>query len=767
MPYVAILLIGLLVLVVLLQYLYSRNFTRTGIWYSLLIAYLLAVMAAGVFWYQVYENQPTPEHRKFGKSESEFTLFGTIVESTRTQRGNPRITLRVDSLLAEGYPTWKSGFTIEAYGRDSTQMGKLAFGNEVAVIAELDTLRAPRNPNQFDYREFLKSRGIYLTASINRIIESRPVENRLDWVYWQVRARMLIGEIFSSGQEDLARAVILGDRSGLEREAQTAFSRAGLAHLMAVSGMHVGFLMVPVWFLIPFFWRFKYGALAAFTVSVIILIFYAGITGFSVSVMRASLMASFLVYARSFQRQSDGLNLLGAAALIMLIINPQSLFDVGFQLSFGAVLIILTTLPASRAILPDRWRYTKSAVVYQFVMVSVLVQGGLFPILVYYFNEFSVIGPVSNTISVPFVQAMFTLSMINLGLASFSPGLASVLNTPSDWIVWAMGSWVDFISDQSFAWISGNLPGVWFFLLWAAVIAVFASMHHPELRWKFLNVLLIVVVIVSAHNLWQKWHPSPLKITAFDVGQADALLIQVPDGTNFFYDTGLKSFFHDSGEQILAPELRARGIDHLDAIIHSHPHSDHIGGTEYILNNFTVDKIYQPEFAYDTQVYLNMMKAAEHSEVPVINIERGDVIDLSPELRLFVLAPHSRLMGNDPNTWSAVVKMYYGENSILLTGDATSQTETYMVQDFGEFLQSDLLKVGHHGSRTSSTTEFLKYVDPKKSVASLERESRFGHPHPEAARNLMKSGTILRYTSLQGAVKYKSDGEELWHEPWR
>lgn len=720
-----------------------------------------------MFWYEVNEARPKPEYHKLGKSDSEFTLYGTIVESTRTQHGNPRIRLRVDSLLTEGYPTWKSGFIIEAYSYDSSQMGKLAFGNEVTVVAELDTLAAPRNPNQFDYRSFLESRGIYLTASINQIVDSIPSENRLDWVYWQVHARNLIGEIFSPEQEDLARAVILGDRSGLEREIQTAFSRAGLAHLMAVSGMHVGFLMVPVWFLIPLFWRFKYGAFVAFGISVMILLCYAGITGFSVSVMRASLMASFLVYARSFQRQSDGLNLLGAAALIMLIINPHSLFDVGFQLSFGAVLIILTALPASREILPLRWRYTKTAIVYQFVMVSVLVQGGLFPILMYYFNEFSVIGPVSNTISVLFVQVMFMLSIVNLGVASFSPGVASVLNTPSDWIVWAMGSWVDFISDQSFAWISGTLPGLWFFLLWAAVIAVFASLHHPELRWKFLNLLLIICVLVSAHNLWQKWQPSPLKITALDVGQADALLVQAPDGTNFFYDTGLKTFFHDSGRQILAPELRARGIDHLDAIIHSHPHSDHIGGTEYLIQNFGVDRIYQPEFEYDSQVYLNMMKTAEGFGVPVNSVARGDIIDLSPELRLFVLAPHNRLTENDPNTWSTVIKMYYGENSVLLTGDATRQTETYLVEDFGDFLQSDLLKVGHHGSRTSSTSEFLRYVNPPKSVASLERESRFGHPHPEAARNLMESGTTLRYTSLQGAVIYKSNGEELWHKSWR
>ena len=731
------------------------------------LLYICLLFSIGIFWITAHESRPAPQYLDLGKSDHEFELHGTVTESTLTQSGNPRITLEVDSLSFQGYPTWRKPFKVEAFSSDSSDIEQLAFGRDVTVKAELNRVDQPRNPHQFNYRRFLEQRGIFLVANISEIPQSVPVADRFSWIYWQSETRKVLSGLFSGDRKTLAKAVILGDRSGLERDRQTAFSRAGLAHLMAVSGMHVGFLMAPIWFLVPLFWRFRFGGQAAFLFCMMILTAYAGVTGFAVSVVRASVMAVLLMYARCFQKQSDGLNLLGAAALIMLIINPAYLFDVGFQLSFGAVLIILTTLPASRQILPVNWRYTKSAKVYQFVMVSVLVQTGLYPILAHYFNEFSLIGPLSNTIAVPFVQGMFTLTMVNMGLAVFSPGWAAVLNTPSDAVLSGLDRWVEYITRQDFSWVEAGIPGMWFFLLWGAGIAVFASVHKPALRWKVINLFLAALLVQLSWSVWQDRQNRELIITVFDVGQADALFIQTPDGTNFFYDTGLKSFFHDSGSRVLEPELRSMGIDHIDAIIHSHPHADHIGGTKHLMETFSVGAIYQPEFDYESEVYKNMMAAAEENEIPVYHVTLGDLIELTPEIRLFVLAPHNRLTGTDPNTWSAVIRLQYGETSVLLTGDATRQTEEYLVNDYGSFLDVDLLKVGHHGSSTSSTSEFLEKVRPEKSVASLALESRFGHPHHQAAWNLVESGTRLRYTSLQGAVRYVSCGRELRYDSWQ
>lgn len=759
-------LVGLSVLIISLKQLHTNRASKPELLNAINLTYLLLLVTAGMMWMVFINTQPKPEYNYLGKSDSEFILHGTITESTETSRGNPRVRIDVDSLERSGYPVWKESFRVEAYAYDSEDFEHLSFGHYVSVSVTLDQVEEPRNPNQFNYRRFLEQQNIYLIASINSINSSERINNRNKLVYWQSGARQLIDQIFSEERQALAKAVILGDRSGLDRDHQTAFSRAGLAHLMAVSGMHVGFLMAPIWFMIPLFWRYRYGGVAAFLFCVLILTGYSAITGFEISVLRASTMAALLMYARCFRKQSDGLNLLGAAALILLIFNPDYLFDVGFQLSFGAVLIILTTLPASREILPMHWRYTWPAKIYQFVIVSVLVQSGLYPVLVHYFNEFSLIGPLSNTLAVPLVQGMFTLSMFNLMVAVVAPKWAAFINTPSDQVIRFMDWWVALITQQDFSWIQASLPGLWFFLIWISGIAVFASIHKTGLRWKFANLFLGLLIIITTWNFWQKTTNRELIITAFDVGQADALLIEAPDGTNFFYDTGLKTFWHDSGRQVLEPELRAMDIDHIDAIIHSHPHADHIGGTEHLIENFSVETIYQPDFDYDSGVYQNMMKTARDNEIPVEHVEMGDMIELSPELRLFVLAPHNRLTGNDPNTFSAVVKLQYGETSVLLTGDATRQTESYMVQDYGSFLNADLLKVGHHGSSTSSTEEFLDKVKPQKSVASLAIDSQFGHPHREAARNLIQSDTNLRYTSLQGAVRYVSCGEAIKYDPW-
>jgi competence protein ComEC len=478
-------------------------------------------------------------------------------------------------------------------------------------------------------------------------------------------------------------------------------------------------------------------------------------------------MAFLLMITRLYHKPGTSMNILGAAALILLVTDPQMLFDVGFQLSFIAVIIILTTLPAVRTLLPPKYRYRKAGALFQFIMVSILVQGGLYPLLIHYFNEFSIAGPASNTLAVPFVQAMFLWSFFCLVVSLFNPEAATLLNIPGDYILTVLTEYVTWIGSHPSSWIEGTLPGPVFFGIWFFAFSTLASMRIPSLRWKMVCGFLLFFNLFQAAKIMDHFRTSELKVTFFDVGQGDAVLLQTPGGYNYLYDTGIWSPSFDSGERTLIPELRASGVTRLDGVILSHPHADHIGGIISIMKHIPIDTIYQSPVTYDSGIYHRYMDLATEKGIPIRLLSSGDLIATDRSMPMLVLAPSDNIPASDPNNRSVVLQIRYGETGLLLTGDAEKEAEAFLVDTYGSFLESDLLKIGHHASRTSSTEPFLSMVNARKGAASLSINNRYDHPHPEATRRLMDSGIAVRYTSLEGAIIFKSNGRYYRHVPWR
>lgn len=731
--------------------------------------YLLLIITFGAFWYSLhldFQQEEAPE-QILTYSEDPMTAWGTIRRYRITDNGGVSFELEVDSVKTPQQNIWRTPFTTSGFIAQSQVNKPFIFGDYVTFLGHFDEIRAPRNPSEFDFKSIMTRRGIHINYWVDEILFVGEDRNKLGWNYWRSYTRSLLRNIYSEENEPLARAIILGDRSGLERDDQLAYSRAGLAHLMAVSGMHVGFLLFPIWFLLPYLWDKKWKQWSGLVGVFLLLYIYAGITGFTVSVLRASVMAMLLFYAKTFRISGNSLNYLGVAGLVVLLFSPMQLFEIGFQLSFVAVGVILLMLPVLRQSLPFKYRYTKVGGVYQLVMVSVIVQAGLYPLLVYYFGEFSLIGPLANTFAAFLVQVAFSWTLITLFIGIPFPGLATIINTPVDLFFGYFHSSVISIAELDFAWITVSISSSLIFLIWASAIFMLASLKNPFIRWKALNVFLLLLCFYQAEKIWDKFDPGELEIVVFDVGQGDAVLIQSPDGTTAMYDTGVWSPYRNSGESVIVPELQARGIDHLHAVILSHPHADHIGGIIEIMHAVEIDTIYDAGFEYDSAIYQNFLKTADELNIPVKEPVLGDIIWIGNQIPFFVMSPHDLLSGNDPNTYSIVGKMYYGETSTLLTGDATSQTEKYLVENFQTFLDSDLLKVAHHGSYTSSTEKFLKASAPEISVTSLGFHNRYRHPHREAVTRLEAHVENNSYTSLDGAIIFRSDGEKIRRHYWR
>ncbi|MEX0929980.1 MAG: DNA internalization-related competence protein ComEC/Rec2 [Balneolales bacterium] len=729
-------------------------------------AYLFVIFAFGGTWYTFHDREPDFTGRGLSGIEPAPVFYGAVADIRTTAGGYTEADVNIDSVWVAGSGMWRTAFKTRARLFDQEAHPGLVTGHYIEFEGRLSEVPERRNPYDFDHQAYLKKLQIYTYVDINRILSSRAGQSLAGWSRWRIKATDRVGVIFSDEHSGIARALLLGDRKGIDRKWQTAFSRAGLAHLMAVSGMHVGFILLPYWLIIPWFWTFRFGTWLGLALAIMILIAYCGITGFSTSVIRASVMALLFIYGRLFQKPRQSLNLLGIAALVILLLNPGAVFDIGFQLSFTAVLVILLALPVTGSCWPEKLRHGRMRTFCQFVSISILVQAALYPVLMHYFNEFSLIGPASNILIIPLVQAMYLWTMASLCIEALHAGLGTWFNRPADVIAGFLLRYAEGASALPWSWIQGSVGSPFFFLVWGVLFLTFASMFKPALRWKMLAFLLLALCMHQGHLLYQKLS-TPLTVTVFDIGQGDAVLLETPDGKKVLFDAGILSLYQNSAERVLLPELKARGIKELDAVILTHPHADHIGGISTLLRNIPIRIIYDSGFDYGSEVYLKYLADAKKMDVPIEIVRRGDLLAIGEAMRFFVLGPDPGLSVSNANTWSLVIKAVYGETAVLLPGDADHTAEHAMVSHYGPFLQSELLKVGHHGSRTSSGSAFLSAVQPAYSAASLSLQNRYSHPHAETIRRLQLSGTISLFTSLNGALVFTSDGRHLRPLVWR
>ena len=267
-------------------------------------------------------------------------------------------------------------------------------------------------------------------------------------------------------------------------------------------------------------------------------------------------------------------------------------------------------------------------------------------------------------------------------------------------------------------------------------------------------------------NFIQKLKPATLTLTFFDVGQGDAALLKTPNDKHILIDAGVWSPGYNSGRSIILPHLQSAGIKKLDAIILSHPHADHIGGILDLIEEMPVDVIYNSGYEYDSKLYHSYLELAKKRSIPTIPLVAGDTLNVDRSILFLVLGPDGRTYNSDPNEHSVVLNVIYGESEFLFTGDAGEDQEERLLHAYTDLLDTDILKVGHHGSRTSSSLPFLKTVTPDIAVVSLAERNRFRHPHKEALTRLQQSQAELLFTSLERAIILESDGKAIHRVRW-
>lgn len=740
---------------------------------------------------------------------------------------------------------------------------QLHYGTRIRVRTALNRINKYRNPGVSVFTEYLERKGYDATGLIKSpLFIERVGDERvfppLAWLYQcrqQVEAQIHL--YFSRETAAVLNASLLGNRNFLSRATAERFRDGGTFHVLVISGWHISVIGGLVFLVCR---RFTKNRIKQFLLSTSTVWCYALAVGAEASVIRAALMFTFLTFAPVVGRRGVSLNTLSAAALVLLIWRPSSLFDPSFQLTFLSVLAIVvlawplltrmseigswrptreTPYPPSCAAWlrsisellfwsQQRWKQEIAQLNYSYrlikdprasrlenfrlqyplrytfasVLVSLSVQLTLLPLFVVYFHRVSISALILN-VGVSLAMALLSLAaVLALIVGQFSLALAGPLIGMANGLNWLMAHSVDpfmrlGVSSLRVPEYSGCSAS--FYVLYYVSLIILATRLS---RWKPLveavgppprsrkvtrvavMVQIMALLVIIFHPFSARRTNGRLEVDFLDVGQGDAALVTMPDGTTLLVDGGGRTNFiagkrtsqspdeeiferdtRSIGEAVVSEYLWWRGLDHVDYVLASHMDADHVDGLNDVLRNFSVRSALTARTPHTDPEFRKFYETTRSKRVPINLIGAGDVLRVGAA-SVRVLWPMASRNLPSRNNDSLVLRLEFGNHKFLLTGDIERAGEAALlaIDNSRDYLAADVVKASHHGSKSSSTEAFVKATGARFTIISVGQTSIFGHPHKEVFERWRTSGAKVLTTGETGTISVRTDGEDLWFE---
>jgi competence protein ComEC len=561
----------------------------------------------------------------------------------------------------------------------------------------------------------------------------------------------------------LVEALLLGRREYLDAETRERFSRAGLSHLLAISGMHVG-LLAGALLLVGS--AIRLSRKRAVVASLAVIWVYLGVIGASSSALRAGTMITLGLGALLLQRPSAPSTIVAAAAFAITALRPLAILDPGFQLSFAGVLGLLFLRRPILALAPDAlvargWRRALA----DGLAVGAAAFVTTAPIVAHHFG---IVAPISIVAGIPAVPLM-TLGVVGalaaLVLAPVLPPLATLFADGAGLALDLLDRLATLAASVPFGNAEVGKPPWWSWTA-AALVGIGTSSLVPFMSARVRRVLAVgsAALALLVWPLAPRLGPEGLEIHFLDVGQGDAVAIRTPGGRWVLVDAGPADARFDAGERRVVPFLRGEGARRVEVMVLTHPHLDHIGGARAVLDAFPVGQVVDPGHAVGSEPYLDLLARIEGSNARWVEARSGRSFVLD-EVRFDMLWPDPETLDatEDANQISVVLRVSYGGFALVLPGDAGAGVEHLLVDRHGPDLRAEVLKLGHHGSSTSSSDAWLDAISPRLAVVSAGRNNRFGHPARDVMERVTRRGIAVGRTDQEGTVSViVAPGGERW-----
>jgi competence protein ComEC len=773
-------------------------------------------------------------------SGQESIITGHLTHDSVIRGARQSVDLETEEIEGDADPApIVAGLRVSIYSREryreddddaeNAPVQRFTVGQRIRFPVKLRPPRAFRNAGAWEYPAYLASQGIVALGSVRADrIEALPGNSASRWQRWQGAARRSIiakiHKLWPREQAGLMDAMLIGERSALSHETQVEWQRTGVYHILVVSGMNVGILAYVVFALLR---RLRAGDWLATVLTIALACAYAYLADLGAPVVRSVVTLTIYLIARLLYREHAALNAIGAAALLLLVIDPNALFDASFQLTFLCVIAIAgiaapllertsdaykralaqldmlawdITLPAKIAQFrvelrmvvarlarflalgykPRRFvhRIARTIVTgiprivftaWELLVVSLVMQFALALPMVTYFHRATVLGLAANLAAVPLTGVLMASSALALALGYVYVPIALVPAKIAGFALAAMMWSVRVLGGLHLANVRVPTPRLNVVLCCAAafVIAVFTSNKRRVFALAGVVGLVTSALLLVALPSRPDVRTGVLEVTSIDVGQAESTFVVTPHGKSVLVDAGgsLGPFQSefDFGEEVVSPYLWSRGFSRVDALALTHAHSDHLGGMRSMIANFHPREFWVGPNA-DVRDLRELLDFARAHGVEVIHREGGDEWQFGGATFHAVSPPSGWQPGPKvKNNDSLVLKITYKNNSALLTGDAEKQMEPAMAR---QDVHADVLKIAHNGSKTSTTPEFLAAVHPQFAFISVGARNSFGHPRYEVLERVAASHVQTYRTDAAGAITFYLDGKHVSVRPW-
>ncbi|MCX5751156.1 MAG: DNA internalization-related competence protein ComEC/Rec2 [Candidatus Saganbacteria bacterium] len=741
---------------------------------------LALIVLLGMFYTQFRSDFISPQDISHFISPQRVTIVGQIVDEPKSSGDLTFFTLDAKHLVAD-----ESAFRVS--GKASvTYKGEvlISYGDSVCLSGILSSLEALQNPGLFSYSDYLEREGIHSRFQVKKdgvkIFAKGGFSFTKTALYLQKRLVHVSTQTLPSPYDTLLSGIVLGSKAAkIPSFLSDAYRRAGVSHLLVASGMQIT-ILIGIFVSLGKFFNLPVWLIALLSTAANILCTL--IVGGGPSILRAAFMSQAAIFSLLFERKGEFYTSFSLAALVLLVINPLTLFDIGFQLSFAATWSLVYISPVLAELLKSEDKHPRRFLCDLF-SVSLSPVLATAPVCAFHFSEFSLVGVITNFLILPWVSVLLILGFVSAVTGIFFLPLAYLINNANLFLLVILNWIVITLSSLPFATFVLATPNfIWLVFYYLGLVFVVEIIRHnnskvydmetaPVYRGRFptscsnqlFGVIVLVLIIFACfvwHEAFEKISPA-LKITVLDVGQGDSILVEAPTGEKMLVDGGDVG----KGEKIIIPYLKKKGITSLDVVVLTHPHADHLLGLLEVMQKVKVEEVFDSGQSCDFSAYRIFLALVAKNKIKYRVVEGGQIYTLANGVKMRFLNPSKPYLSgtnSDTNSNSIAFQLLYKNFSMLFTGDMEIEGEERVLSRFSqEMIGSQALKVGHHGSRTATSPPFLEAVSPHYAIISCGRHNKFRHPHRSTLQKLKEKGIKLYRTDVDGAVQIETDGGQL------